>query len=63
MELSGRLISDSDNRVLMTPFIVGFFPSFFVSFQPCNDRTRSPLVQNPAAVGISPDSSRCFLSS
>lgn len=25
MELSGRLIPDGDNRVLMTPFIVGFF--------------------------------------
>lgn len=25
MELSGRLISDSDNRVLMTPFMPVFF--------------------------------------
>lgn len=38
MELSGRLIPDWDNRVLMTPFIVFFFffsSSSFVSLQHC----------------------------
>lgn len=34
MELSGRLISDSDNRVLMTPFMPFFF-RMCVSLQPC----------------------------
>lgn len=31
MELSGRLIPDGDNRVLMTPFIVGFFFGIFTT--------------------------------
>lgn len=35
MEVSGRLIPDWDNRVLMTPFIVGFFfVLFFCIFTP-----------------------------
>lgn len=40
MELSGRLIPDWDNRVLMTPFIVVFF--FFYLYTSVKLQTTQP---------------------